>query len=84
MDEPEPGMIDEHDYMEDGDNNINYEEPISATYEKGDGAEEENPQDLLAAAGLEDSDDENEVVMSHFISWLKKCLILILCTSLLN
>lgn len=51
-------MMDEHE-MEDEDADMNYREP--QTLMNAD--TEENAQDLLAAAGLEDSDAEDETVI---------------------
>lgn len=44
----------------DDDANMDYREPSNQMDDQGDDAGE-NPQDVLAAAGLEDSDAEDEV-----------------------
>lgn len=56
--EAEADMMDDQEYMEDEDGNLNYQEPPSQNDQ--DDAEG-NAQDPLTAAGLEDSDAEDEV-----------------------
>lgn len=55
--------MDDQDEMDDGDRHRNYEEPYYPTNDHDEQAED-NPQDLLAAAGLEDSDAEDDTVIS--------------------
>nr|XP_009596804.1 protein CTR9 homolog isoform X1 [Nicotiana tomentosiformis] len=51
--------MDDQEEMDDGDLHRNYEEPYYPTIDHDDQAED-NPQELLAAAGLEDSDAEDD------------------------
>ncbi|XP_009800504.1 protein CTR9 homolog [Nicotiana sylvestris] len=51
--------MDDQEEMDDGDRHRNYEEPYYPTNDHDEQAED-NPQDLLAAAGLEDSDAEDD------------------------
>ncbi|XP_075095202.1 protein CTR9 homolog isoform X1 [Nicotiana tabacum] len=51
--------MDDQEEMDDGDLHRNYEEPYYPTNDHDDQAED-NPQELLAAAGLEDSDAEDD------------------------
>lgn len=57
----EAGDMDDQEEMEDEYVNRNYKQTDNATNNDGDEFEE-NPQDLLAAAGLEDSDAEADTV----------------------
>ncbi|GAV72784.1 TPR_1 domain-containing protein/TPR_11 domain-containing protein/TPR_12 domain-containing protein [Cephalotus follicularis] len=59
--EAEADMMDDHGELEDEDPNLNYREPTNQVNDQDNDAEE-NAQDILAAAGLEDSDAEDEVV----------------------
>ncbi|KAL6984578.1 Protein CTR9 [Sarracenia purpurea var. burkii] len=59
-DEAEADIMDDHEEMEDEDANTNYREPFNQTNDLEDEGEE-NAQDLLAAAGLEDSDAEDDM-----------------------
>lgn len=54
--------MDDQEEMDDVDRNRNYEESYDQTNDHDDQAEN-NPQDLLAAAGLEDSDAEDDTVV---------------------
>ncbi|XAR53477.1 hypothetical protein NMG60_11022043 [Bertholletia excelsa] len=56
-DEAEADMVDDQEDMEDEDTNINYKEHSNQMNDQ----EGENAQDLLAAAGLEDSDAEDDM-----------------------
>lgn len=60
-DDEEPDMIDDREELEDEDANTNYRESRTQTNDRADD-NGENAQDLLAAAGLEDSDVEDEAV----------------------
>ncbi|KAK4713736.1 hypothetical protein R3W88_019643 [Solanum pinnatisectum] len=53
--------MDDQEEVDDVDHNRNYEESYDQTNDHDDQAEQ-NPQDLLAAAGLEDSDAEDDTV----------------------
>jgi len=55
--------MDDQEEVDDVDRNRNYEESYNQTNDHDDQAEN-NPQDLLAAAGLEDSDAEDDTVIS--------------------
>ncbi|CAK7352480.1 unnamed protein product [Dovyalis caffra] len=55
----EADMMDDHDEPEDEDANLNYREPGYQMNDQEDNVEE-NAQDVLAAAGLEDSDAEDD------------------------
>lgn len=60
--------MDDQEEMEDEYVNRNYKQTDNAMNDDGDEFEE-NPQDLLAAAGLEDSDAEADaVIFSPFLS----------------
>ncbi|KAJ7955971.1 Protein CTR9-like protein [Quillaja saponaria] len=59
MEETEADMMDEQE-LDDEDANMNYREPTSQMNDEDD--VEENAQGLLAAAGLEDSDVDDETV----------------------
>ena len=59
MEGAEAEMMDDQEEPEDEDANMNYREPTGQMNEQDD---EENVQDPLAAAGLEDSDADKEVV----------------------
>lgn len=59
-DEAEADIVDDQEEMEDEDANINYREPSNQMNNQEDEGEE-NAQDLLAAAGLEDSDAEDDM-----------------------
>lgn len=61
--EGEAGMMDDHEEVEDEDANINYQETANQMNDQDD-EPAENAQDLLAAAGLEDSDAEDEAAPS--------------------
>ncbi|OWM82448.1 hypothetical protein CDL15_Pgr002022 [Punica granatum] len=62
--ETEADTVDDQEYLEDEDANLNYREgPANETQEKDKDDEEENTQDLLAAAGIEDSDADDEVTI---------------------
>lgn len=61
----EAEMMDDQEEPEYEDANMNYREPMGQMNEQD---EEENVQDPLAAAGLEDSDAEEEVVNSLYKS----------------
>lgn len=65
--EGEAGMMDDHEEVEDEDANINYQETANQMNDQDD-EPAENAQDLLAAAGLEDSDAEDEVIKVYFLS----------------
>jgi len=54
-------MMDDHDEPEDDDANVNFREPGYQMNDQDDNAEE-NAQDVLAAAGLEDSDADDDIV----------------------
>ncbi|GFS43822.1 binding protein [Actinidia rufa] len=58
-DEAEADIMDDQEDMEDEDANMNYREPSNQMNDQEDEGEE-NAQDLLAAAGLEDSDAEDD------------------------
>ncbi|KAI9192882.1 hypothetical protein LWI28_028931 [Acer negundo] len=58
--EEEADMMDDQDELEDEDANMNYRETTHQMDDQDDAAGE-NAQDLLAAAGLEDSDAEDEM-----------------------
>ena len=62
-DEAEADIMDDQEEMEDEDANMNYREPSNQMNDQEDEGEE-NAQDLLAAAGLEDSDAEDDTVIS--------------------
>lgn len=56
-------LMDDQEYLEDEDADLNYREgPASEMQEQDDNAAEENAQDLLAAAGLEDSDVDEVII----------------------
>lgn len=55
--------MDDQEEVDDVDRNRNYEESYDQANDHDDQAEN-NPQDLLAAAGLEDSDAEDDTVIS--------------------
>ncbi|KAJ6331007.1 hypothetical protein OIU76_009573 [Salix suchowensis] len=55
----DPDMMDDHDEPEDDDANVNFREPGYQMNDQEDNAEE-NAQDVLAAAGLEDSDADDD------------------------
>lgn len=57
----EVGEMDDQEEMEDEDANTNYREPYNNQSNDQDEEVEDNPQDLLAAAGLEDSDAEDDM-----------------------
>ena len=57
----DPDMMDDHDEPEDDDANVNFREPGYQMNDQEDNAEE-NAQDVLAAAGLEDSDADDDAV----------------------
>ncbi|KAH0970786.1 hypothetical protein GBA52_022942 [Prunus armeniaca] len=59
--EAEADMMEDQEELEDEDANTNYREPTGQMNEQDD---EENVQDPLAAAGLEDSDAEDEAAPS--------------------
>ncbi|XP_052181435.1 protein CTR9 homolog [Diospyros lotus] len=59
-DEVEADVMDDQEEMEDEDANMSYREPSNQINHQGDQGEE--AQDLLAAAGLEDSDAEDDMV----------------------
>ncbi|KAH8505438.1 hypothetical protein Peur_045151 [Populus x canadensis] len=56
----EADMMDDHDEPEDDDANVNFREPGYQMNDQDDNAEE-NAQDVLAAAGLEDSDADDDI-----------------------
>ncbi|XVE97907.1 hypothetical protein REPUB_Repub03eG0059200 [Reevesia pubescens] len=60
-DDEEPDMMDDREELEDEDANMNYRESTTQMNDQDDD-NGENAQDLLAAAGLEDSDVEDEAV----------------------
>lgn len=62
--EAEADMMDDQEYPEDEDANLNYREPTS---QNDQDEAEENVPDPLAAAGLEDSDAEDEEVILPFV-----------------
>lgn len=64
--------MDDQEEMDDVDRNRNYEESYDQTNDHDDQAEN-NPQDLLAAAGLEDSDAEDDTVISISLLWVYIC-----------
>lgn len=55
--------MDDQEEVDDVDRNRNHEVSYDQTDDHDDQAEN-NPQDLLAAAGLEDSDAEDDIVIS--------------------
>lgn len=57
--------IDDQEYE---DASLNYGEPADQMHDQDDEAEE-NAQDVLAAAGLEDSDAEDEVMRTAWNSF---------------
>lgn len=57
--------MDDPDEMEDEDTNMNHRESTSRMNDQDDDGEDD-AQDLLAAAGLEDSDADDDMVTSHF------------------
>lgn len=59
--EAEAHMSDDREDMEDDTTNMNYREPSSQMNDQDDNGEQ-TAQDLLAAAGLEDSDADDDVV----------------------
>ncbi|KAM0969899.1 hypothetical protein TB2_017681 [Malus domestica] len=61
MEGAEAEMMDDQEEPEDEDANMNYGEPTGQMNEQDD---EENVQDPLAAAGLEDSDADEEAAQS--------------------
>ena len=63
-------MMDDREELEDEDANMNYRESTTQMNDQDDD-NGENAQDLLAAAGLEDSDVEDEVVtfLQSFLYW---------------
>ncbi|OVA06840.1 Tetratricopeptide TPR-1 [Macleaya cordata] len=63
MDDTEGDMMDNHEEMEDEDENVNNRENMNRMMDDDDDGAD-NGQDLLAAAGLEDSDTEGQVVAS--------------------
>lgn len=63
--EAEADMMDYHEEPEDEDANMNYREPIDQMDDQGNDVDE-NAHDLLAAAGLEDSDVEDDMVTFYF------------------
>ncbi|XP_042498406.1 protein CTR9 homolog [Macadamia integrifolia] len=69
MDESEPDMMDDHEEMEHEDaTNMNDQEVETNEMNDHDNVGADNPQDLLVAAGLEDSDAEDEAVPSSTIN----------------
>lgn len=71
--EAEADMLDDHGELEDEDANMNSREPRNMVNDQDDA--EENAQDFLAAAGLEDSDAEVEVkTFSFFLVFDLFCL----------
>lgn len=71
--------MDDQEEMDDGDRHRNYEEPYYPTNDHDEQAED-NPQDLLAAAGLEDSDAEDDTVISLSLC---VCVSIYICTLLI-
>lgn len=59
--------MDDQEEIDDEDNNTSYREPYHEENDQVDQVEN-NPQDLLAAAGLEDSDAEDDAVISLSLS----------------
>lgn len=57
----EAEMMDDQEDLEDENAKMNYGEPAAQINDQDDYAAEENARDPLAAAGLEDSDAEDEV-----------------------
>ncbi|XP_059634757.1 protein CTR9 homolog [Cornus florida] len=68
--EAEADIMDDQDELEDDDSNMNYGKHSNQTNDQDDG--EENAQDLLAAAGLEDSDAEDDMAAPSNISRLRR------------
>lgn len=64
----EADVMDYREEPEDEDASINYREPIGQMNDQDDD-EEENANDRLAAAGLEDSDVDDEMVIFYFESY---------------
>ncbi|KAK4754413.1 hypothetical protein SAY87_002517 [Trapa incisa] len=63
-------LVDDQEYLEDEDANVNYREFAANETQEQDGVTEENAQDLLAAAGLEDSDvDEPSSTAKRRPNW---------------
>lgn len=58
-------MMDYREEPEDEDARMNYREPIGQMNDQDDDVEE-NANDRLAAAGLEDSDVDDEMVIFYF------------------
>ncbi|XP_058206542.1 protein CTR9 homolog isoform X1 [Rhododendron vialii] len=65
--EAEADIVDDHEELDDEDGNMNYRDPSNPMNDQEDEGEE-NAQDLLAAAGLEDSDAEDDVAAPSNIS----------------
>ncbi|KAF7147473.1 hypothetical protein RHSIM_Rhsim03G0228800 [Rhododendron simsii] len=65
--EAEADIVDDHEELDDEDGNMNYRDPSNPMNDREDEGEE-NAQDLLAAAGLEDSDAEDDVAAPSNIS----------------
>ncbi|KAF7152655.1 hypothetical protein RHSIM_Rhsim01G0044300 [Rhododendron simsii] len=63
----EADIVDDHEELDDEDGNMNYRDPSNPMNDQEDEGEE-NAQDLLAAAGLEDSDAEDDVAAPSNIS----------------
>lgn len=64
----EADMMDYREEPEDEDASMNYREPIGQMNDQDDDVEE-NANDRLAAAGLEDSDVDDEMVIFYFQSY---------------
>ncbi|KAG5559135.1 hypothetical protein RHGRI_008902 [Rhododendron griersonianum] len=65
--EAEADIVDDHEELDDEDGNMNYRDPSNPMNDQEDEGEE-NAQDLLAAAGLEDSEAEDDVAAPSNIS----------------
>ena len=68
MEEAEGDMVDDREELEDEDANMNYSESRNQMIDQGNNADE-NAQELLAAAGLEDSDAEDAVRIHLHLSF---------------
>ncbi|KAE9464566.1 hypothetical protein C3L33_03526, partial [Rhododendron williamsianum] len=65
--EAEADIVDDHEELDDEDGNMNYRDPSNPMNDQEDEGEEK-AQDLLAAAGLEDSEAEDDVAAPSNIS----------------
>lgn len=64
--EAEADIVDDHEELDDEDGSMNYRDPSNPMNDQEDEGEEK-AQDLLAAAGLEDSEAEDDVVIFLYL-----------------